>query len=148
MTVRPRRNRLDMDGLVRRMSLGFGSFVTRDEMETRPQARITDLLRSTPGVEVYVNQKEHTYFLYVRGKTCVPDVFVDGVRQMDPPSELDIPPATDLEAVEIYRGIAEIPGRYILAKPTPQCAVVAVWTGAKRRLLGRSASGSHPEQHP
>lgn len=129
VTVRPRYQRFDLDGLVRRMSLGAGSFITRDVLERRPHARITDLLRSTPGVNVYVH-RDRSYTLEVRGRSCKPDVFIDGIYYMESDNALDIPAAADLEAVEIYEGAAQIPGIYLrvnLNRPPP-CAVIAAWT--------------------
>ena len=131
VSVQARSGRLDMDGLIRRMNLGFGSFVTVDELKRRPMARITDLLRGTAGVAVYVNQLDHTFTIDVRGRVCEPDVFIDGVRYHGTPNELDFPRASDLEAVEVYKGIAEIPGIYTLAKRERQCGVIAVWRRAQ-----------------
>lgn len=140
--VRPKNQRFDLDGLVRRMNLGVGSFVTRDELERRPRARITEILRETTGVHVDVS-RDRSYTLEVRGRACVPDVFVDGVWYMGSDNSLDLPSAADLEAVEIYRGAAEIPGIYLRPSPTtPPCAVIAAWTrvhpGAGRGIAARS----------
>jgi len=139
--VRPKNQRFDLDGLVRRMNVGVGSFVTRDQLEKRPRARITEILRETTGVSVNVS-RDRSYTLQVRGRTCVPDVFVDGVYYHASDNALDLPAASDLEAVEIYRGAAEIPGPYLRPSPTrPPCAVIAAWTrvhpGAGRGIAGR-----------
>ena len=140
--VRPKNQRFDLDGLVRRMSLGVGQFVTRDQLEKRPRARITEILRETPGVRVNV-LRDRSYTVEVRGLPCRPDVFVDGVWYMDSDNSLDLPAAADLEAVEIYKGAAEIPGIYLRPSPTrPPCAVIAAWTrvhpGAGRGIARRS----------
>ena len=135
VTVRARRRRIDMDGLVQRMDLGFGSFITADELSQRPMARITDLLRGTAGLWVNVNQREHTFSLEVRGRPCVPDVFVDGIRYSGMPDELNFPPAEDLEAVEVYKGMGEIPGIFMRAGVT-QCAVIAMWRRVSPRAGG------------
>lgn len=138
VTVRATRQQIDMDGLVRRMDLGIGSFITADELDKRPMARITDLLRGMAGLWVDVNQRDHTFSLEVRGHPCTPDVFVDGVRYSGSPDELDVPPAEDLEAVEVYKGRDEIPGIFMRATVgRAQCAVVAVW----RRASPRSGGG-------
>jgi hypothetical protein len=138
--VRPRNQRFDLDGLVRRMSLGVGSFITRDVLEKRPRARITDILRTAPGISVFVD-RDRSYTLLVRGRRCKPDVFIDGVYYLDSDNSLDIPSAADLEAIEIYRGASEIPGVYLRPDPPePPCAVIAAWTrvhpGAGRGLGG------------
>lgn len=137
VTARATRRRVDMDGLVRRMNLGFGTFITANELDRRPMARITDLLQGTAGVSVYQNRREHTFYLEVRGRNCVPDMFIDGIRYSGPPDELLFPPAEDLEAVEVYKGM-EIPGIFMRAG-TPQCAVIAMWRRTTPRTGGRTA---------
>ncbi|MGW8268222.1 MAG: carboxypeptidase regulatory-like domain-containing protein [Longimicrobiales bacterium] len=116
-----------IDGLIRRMSLGGGSFITRETIERRPAARVADLLREVPGVSV----RRGSYGridLEVRGRTCNPDVFVDGVPYVvDPALGLDFY-AGELEAVEVYKGV-EVPGEFLmLGHTTYPCAVVVIWT--------------------
>jgi len=140
--VRPHNQRFDLDGLVRRMSLGIGKFITRDVLEKHPRSRITDLLRAAPGISVFVN-RDRSYTLEVQGRACAPDVFIDGVYYIDSDNSLDIPSAADLEAIEIYKGVSEIPAVYLRPSPQrPPCAVIAAWTrvhpGAGRGLGGAS----------
>jgi hypothetical protein len=140
--VRPHDQRFDLDGLVRRMSLGIGKFITRDVLERHPRSRITDLLRATPGISVFVD-RDRSYTLEVQGRACAPDVFIDGVYYIDSDNSLDIPSAADLEAIEIYKGVSEIPAVYLRPSPQrPPCAVIAAWTrvhpGAGRGLGGAS----------
>jgi hypothetical protein len=44
-----------------------------------------------------------------------------------------IPPAQDLEAVEVYKGNAEIPAVFRTAGGFSQCAVIAVWSRLRSR---------------
>lgn len=116
-----------IDGLIRRMSLGGGSFITRETIERRPAARVADLLREVPGISV----RRGLYGridLEVRGRTCSPDVFVDGVPYVtDPALGLDFY-AGEVEAVEVYKGV-EVPGEFLmLGHSTFPCAVVVIWT--------------------
>jgi hypothetical protein len=140
VTVRARRRRIDMDGLVQRMNLGFGSFITADDLAKRPMARMTDLLRETSGVWVVSNQRDHTFSLEVRGRPCAPDVFIDGIHYTGPADDLDFPPAEDLEAVEVYKGATEIPGIFT-SVGRPQCAVIAVWRRVSPRAVGNKVAG-------
>jgi hypothetical protein len=116
-----------IEGLIRRMRFGAGTFITREVIERRPAARVADLLREVPGVSV----RRGLYgriSLEVRGRTCVPDVFVDGIPyRLAPELGLDFY-AGEMEAVEFYKGV-EVPGELLLLghKRFP-CAVVAVWT--------------------
>jgi hypothetical protein len=116
-----------IDGLIRRMSLGQGAFITREVIERRPGARVADLLLDVPAVSVR-RGRGGEIDLEVRGRPCSPDVFVDGVPyRLDPSVGLDYW-AGDVEAVEFYKGV-EVPGEFLLlGHATYPCAVVVVWT--------------------
>jgi hypothetical protein len=118
-------SRTDLDGLVRRMNLGFGSFLTREVLEKRPMARLFDFLREVPGV--WVDQRGFDASLTVRGRACDPIIYVDGVER--PTWSVESFVTQDLEAIEVYRGYAQIPGEFLRPSMGPRpCAVVAVWT--------------------
>lgn len=126
VTVQPRNLRRDMDGLVHRMDLGFGNFVTRDVLERRPMAHVSELLREVPGI--LVEQNGLSTSLEVRGRPCAPNVFLDGVRYpWDVTSGADLVLAQDLEAIEVYKGM-EIPGEFLLPGQARACAAVVLWT--------------------
>lgn len=132
VSVQPRRGRMDIDGLVRRMSVGLGTFLTRDMIERHPTDHATELLREVSGV--HVNTRGFTTTLEVRGEPCTPDVFVDGIPQLWVPEDgLDLYLSTDLEAVEVYKGWAEIPGEYVRPGRIRPCLAIALWTRGVRR---------------
>ena len=125
VTARDIASRTDLDGLVRRMSLGFGSFLTREVLEKRPMARLFDFLREVPGV--WVDQHGFDATMTVRGRPCDPIIYVNGVER--PTWTVDSFVTQDLEAIEVYRGYAQIPGEFL--RPSMglrPCAVVAIWT--------------------
>lgn len=125
VTVQGHMGRHNLDEMVRRMRLGFGSFVTRDRIERRPSARVLDLLRETPGLSVRFSGA--TPVFEVRGRSCSPDVYVDGVLW---PFGVDYAvdlPASEIEAIEVYKGFAEVPGIFWRLRTAP-CAVIVVWT--------------------
>lgn len=127
VTVQRRAALLDVDGLIRRMSVGFGTVLTRDVMERRPNARVTDLLREVPGVQV--NKRGYSTTLEVRGRSCAPNVFVDGMPRMWDSSEgLDFFLSSEIEAVEVYKGLAEIPGEFVMPGQMNPCMAIAIWT--------------------
>ncbi len=115
----------DMDGLVRRMDAGWGWFITRDRMERTPAWRLQDFLRDVPGVRLVHNRLSTT--MVVRGRSCAPAVFVDGMPWV---FELDFAlqqfMADQMEAVEVYRSGMEIPGEF--RTQSDPCAVIAIWT--------------------
>jgi hypothetical protein len=45
----------------------------------------------------------------------------------DAQSALTFLTATEIEAIEVYRGLAEVPGEFIRSG-RPPCAVVVIWT--------------------
>jgi hypothetical protein len=115
----------DMDGLVRRMNAGWGWFITRDRMERMPAGRLGDFVRDVPGVRLVRNRL--TTSIVVRGKSCSPEIFVDGmpwIFELD--FALDHFLADQLEAVEVFRGHLEIPGEF--QTRSDPCAVIAIWT--------------------
>jgi hypothetical protein len=116
-----------IEGLIRRMSLGRGAFITREVIERRPGARVADLLLDVPAVSVRPG-RGGDIDLEVRGRPCAPDVFIDGVPyRLDPVVGLDYW-AGDVEAVEFYKGV-EVPGEFLLlGHSTYPCAVIVIWT--------------------
>jgi hypothetical protein len=65
--------------------------------------------------------------VFVRGKTCIPQVFVDGrLYRLDPILGFDEPFGSDLCAIEVYTGPASVPGEF--AYGSDPCGAVVVWT--------------------
>lgn len=57
---------------------------------------------------------------------CEPDFFVDGNR-VDALAVLSIP-ATDLEGLEVYRGVSQVPTQFQRSKNSVECGVILAWT--------------------
>ncbi|MGD8319392.1 MAG: carboxypeptidase regulatory-like domain-containing protein [Gemmatimonadota bacterium] len=126
VTVTPRRLHRDLEGLIQRMNLGFGQFVTRETLEKRPQATLADLMRTVPGILVFKDGIRA--YLEVRGKPCTPDIYLDGqLFPTDPSVGINEFESADLEAVEVYKG-QETPGEFLRPGGVYPCAVVVVWT--------------------
>ncbi|MCG6955900.1 MAG: carboxypeptidase regulatory-like domain-containing protein [Gemmatimonadetes bacterium] len=126
VSVLPRAPNNDIQGLIRRMNLGFGDFITRETLERRPEAKLADILREVPGVSVFRNGV--LAYLEVRGKTCDPDVFLDGVYYpLDPSVGVNEFYARDLEAIEVYKG-SETPGEFLRPGFQRPCATIVMWT--------------------
>jgi hypothetical protein len=129
VTVAPRRLRQDLEGLIRRMNLGFGAFLTRETLERRPEVRLSEHLREMPGVAVF--RDGIRAYLEVRGKNCTPDVYLDGqMFPVDPEVGINEYFTQDLEAIELYKG-TEVPPEFIRPGFQYPCAVVLVWTRAR-----------------
>lgn len=134
VTVQPRRWFSDRAGLESRIELGNGLILTRAELEQRAPTLLGDALVGLPGVTVRRSGGGLTaeYVVQLRGaanlaaQACQPMVWVDGRRWSGGGSAFREIQGIELEAVEIYRGPAEVPGEF--SGGDARCGVVVVWT--------------------
>jgi len=117
-----------LDQFQRRRSSNRGTFITRDQI-VRSGARVgTDVLRTVPGVRIVpLRRGVGNQVVMNRGsgaRTCTPAMFVHGLPYS---GTLDDFLADDIEALEVYVGVSEIPpeldkvGRGI-------CGAIVIWT--------------------
>jgi hypothetical protein len=126
VSVLPRAPNNDIQGMIRRMSLGFGTFITRETLETRPESKLGDMLRDVPGISVFRNGIDA--YLEVRGKSCDPNVYLDGVyHPLDPDLGVNEFYAGDLEAIEVYKG-SETPAEFLRPGFQYPCATIVMWS--------------------
>ena len=123
VTVRSARWFGDMRAFQRRMRLAAGFFLTRQDISSLQPTRLLDLLREAPGVTVTERHGEAPT-IRMRGRVCDPDLVVDRVPRRDRSLLTELRGA-DLEAVEVYRSVAENPG--VLTRPGA-CGAMVVWT--------------------
>jgi hypothetical protein len=134
-----------LSGFYRRMESAVGGFfLDRAEIEERHPSRVTDLLADLPGLRLegapgYSAQARIVTFgrtaLASGGGRCAVQVFVDGIlasRGGAVPLD-DLAHPTDLEGIEIYRGMSTLPPEFIT--PDARCGVVALWTRRGRELV-------------
>lgn len=124
-----------------RREIGLGWFIGPGDIERRQPQRPSDLLRTVPGVEVTPVRFDKSRIRFrrsVANRMCEPSLFVDGVhtRAMD----LDDIDRSDLLALELYRGPAELPGEF--SRAASDCGAIVAWT----RVYGdpRSNRGEQP----
>lgn len=128
VTVRRRRSPW-MEEFERRRANGFGSFVTRGDLEKRPHGRVTDALRQIPGLRV-VTGSMGDGVLVMRGR-CRPNIYIDGVAT-DPTMSLDLMlRPDDVEGIEVHSA-ATVPPQFA----REGCGAVLVWTREPRRVAG------------
>ncbi len=109
-------------GFYQRKQMGFGKFLTRDDIDRRPTNDVRDLFFGMAGVQIRsVNGTPWVVFPRC-GRFAV---FLDGQRLHGDPNELlsEFNPH-DLEAVEIYRGPSELPAEFM----ENNCAAVVLWS--------------------
>jgi hypothetical protein len=108
---------------------GGGQFITQSDIERRPGARTTDLLRQLNGVEVIASgPRRLTNLIRIRGNTrCDPTIYIDGivVQQYAESGIDDFLRPEMLAGVEIYTSSTGAPPP-ITARG--DCGVIAFWT--------------------
>jgi hypothetical protein len=117
-----------LDQFARRKTGNRGTFITRPEIEKRGARTGTDIIRTVPGVRLAPLRGGAGYQVIMnRGsgaRACIPTMFVHGMPYS---GMLDDFVADDIEALEVYVGVSEIPpefdkiGRGV-------CGVIVVWT--------------------
>jgi hypothetical protein len=113
--------------------LGIGRFMTRDQIDLRGALEMVELLREFPRVTALQdNRGQHIVFQDVRG-ACTPAVFIDGAlaNRQDRAFLDELVRPYELEGIEIYQGVARLPGRY---HDATGCGVILLWT--RRELAG------------
>lgn len=107
-----------------RRQMGFGVFITPEQIERRQPRNPSDLLRGVPGVSVGAVHLGKAPVRMTRGTgNCQPTVFLDGIVMAG--MEVDDIPAEDVWAVEVYRGASELPVQFAGAG---RCGAVVIWT--------------------
>jgi hypothetical protein len=127
-----------------RRQLGMGLHYDREELTKNGQNTLGEFLRTVPGLNVsdpnsmstaQMSRDAGLGGMSMRGGVLAPchiGWFVDGHR-MDLPGRND--PLTDglgsmrletIEAVEVFRGLSEMPAQF--ADPDLRCGAIAVWT--------------------
>lgn len=103
-----------------------GTFIDRKDF-ARDNLRVaTDILRRVPGVQI-VPTRSGTAVTMTRGagaKRCVPQLYV---HQTPYSGSFDDFTPDDIEALEVYVGIAEIPPD-LITMGRPICAAIVIWT--------------------
>jgi len=138
VSVEARSARLELAGFYERKEDGHGVFLGPEEIAEKPVALATQLFRNIRrvrirqrpmGGNVIVIQGAAMISLAQKG-ICYPRVMVDGnevFRGGAEPAALDeVVSASEIVGIEIYRGPAEIPTRYLGARSA--CGLILVWT--------------------
>jgi hypothetical protein len=111
------------DAFYRRRAQGLGTFLTREMIDARSAQKSEDLLRMVTGV--LIRYRGSTPFVQFLRCDHV-NVYIDGIRSHDGLRDyLSLSPL-DIEAMEVYHGLATVPPEF---SPEPNdCAAIVVWT--------------------
>jgi carboxypeptidase family protein/TonB-dependent receptor-like protein len=116
-----------LDQFERRKSSARGIFITRPEIERRNARTGTDIVRNLPGIRTAPSRNGFgTQILMTRTATrpCAPTMFVHNTPYS---GTMDDFTADDIEAVEVYVGVSEIPAE-LDKNGKGICGVIVVWT--------------------
>jgi len=131
---------LETTGFYDRKERSLGQFVTPDDIARRSYARFSEVLRDVQGVDMTTVCTPRCIQRVSMTSTtlpgCIPTFYVDGRRILvrpaptrqrnQPPGLLDlgaIATGSDLEAVEVYRSLAEMPAEFF-----GRCGSIVIWT--------------------
>jgi hypothetical protein len=109
-----------------------GAFIERADIELRHPHRLSDIVRSLPGVDMHANSVTGEYEVRMArsgsgyGRDCPVEFWIDGSRA--PGLNIDDIRPGDVEAMEIYKGAATLPPEFNGARGTAACGTIAIWT--------------------
>jgi hypothetical protein len=116
----------------RRQKNGLGYFLDEALISRRNPIFMSDLLRATPGVTVVPSNGVGDRVMMrgsSGGASCVPALFLDGSRVVNPEGVLDqfVNPQS-VRAVEVYSRAASMPSEF---QTQNGCGSIVVWTGMR-----------------
>ncbi len=109
--------------------LGQGGFFGPEEIGRSAVSRASRIVAQLPGVRLIPGAGMKTRVRIHRTNDCAPSVYVDGIRSgtSDEVGIDDLVPATALEMIEVYRGLAELPGE-LADDNARRCGAIGLWT--------------------
>ena len=125
-------------GFLDRMALGRGHFFTPLDLARSTSLTLTGILADVPRLAVVRDR----VLVLDQGRYCIPSLILDGMvasvarGRMGSPNEISgsegnvealVPLLTDLEAVEVYRGGAEMPDEFA-GMSRAECGAIVMWT--------------------
>jgi len=115
------------DDFFRRRLVRPGTFRTRSDPWFNNATHTGDLLEGIPGVRVLFGQGgTRVSFSRCQGPNDKVAVWIDGARTMtnNPNEALEYLRPGDIEMIEVYRGVGQIPGEFL----ADSCAAIVIWT--------------------
>src|SRR5688572_5866533 len=124
----------------RRSRSSGGHYITREQIDQRNPAQVTDLFRSVPGARIYSSTFNNV--VRFRGMRCAPLVWLDGFPATAAEFDLDTLDPYVVEGIEVYLGVATVPPEFRWVRGGGSCGAIVIWTGfeERRRKARRAAS--------
>jgi hypothetical protein len=116
------------NGFYGRLQSGLGRFITPGEIGKSPGLRVTELLYTIPRVDIIAENGRDRVMMMSPMGPCAPNIYVDGLLMSTDGRDMDsIAPMAAVEAIEVYRGAAELPLQWG-GTGAGGCGAIVVWT--------------------
>lgn len=104
-----------------------GQFLDRTEIEKQESRTLSQLLSRMPGVNS-VSFRTGQGAVRMRGRTCGPLVWLDGVPMPAGEVDLNAFPISTLHGIELYLGSANAPFDYQASQNRSSCGTILLWS--------------------
>ncbi|QJR34518.1 TonB-dependent receptor plug domain-containing protein [Gemmatimonas groenlandica] len=116
-----------MAGFYKRLQAGGGRYFTQADIEKRQPNRMSDLLRSVPGIRIESRGLENK--VRIRGARCSPLVWIDGQGLFAAEFDLDAVDPRSFEGIEVYSGPASVPMEFQgNQRMSSSCGTIVLWS--------------------
>lgn len=107
-----------------------GVFVSREEIDRRSNRSLSQLLAATPGINALRLRAGGGGVVRMRGRTCRPLVWIDGVPMPAGEVDLDAFPVNTLHGIELYLGSTTAPFDYAgpQGMSSSSCGTILLWS--------------------
>jgi len=132
-----------MAGFYKRLQMGGGGrFFTQADIAKRQPAKMTDLLRSVPGIRIESRGFDNK--VRIRGSRCSPLIWLDGQGLFAGEFDLDSVDPYSFEGIEIYSGPASVPVEFQgNQRVSSSCGTVVLWS-RRGELRAKKAKKGEP----
>ena len=114
-----------------------GQFITRDMLERKQYNSLSQVLSEAPGVSGY-RLRNGGGVVRMRGQSCRPLVWLDGVPMPAGEVDLDAFPVSTIHGVELYLGGTTAPMDYTGQRGLSNCGTILLWSRGADTEASRS----------
>ena len=116
-----------MAGFYNRLQAGGGRFFTQADVVKRQPSKMTDLLRSIPGIRIETRGFDNK--VRIRGSRCSPLIWLDGQGLFAGEFDLDAVDPYSFEGIEVYSGPASVPIEFQgNQRMSSSCGTIILWS--------------------
>jgi TonB family protein len=104
-----------------------GVFITREQIDRENPRMLKQLLRHVAGI-TEVRGRGASSGIRMRGRTCWPLVWMDGIPMPAGEVDLDSFPPSTIHGIELYLGSTTAPARYTFTRDASSCGTILIWS--------------------